>query len=186
MTVPVQQRNRRIYIAGFMASGKSTVGPILANAIGFDFVDLDVDIAAREGMSVKEIFSTHGESYFRQCERKAVAALSVRNHVVVSLGGGTLMDSGALEIITSTGILVYLKVTVDLVLRRLRNKTDRPMVLGADGQRLSEPELRKRIDNLLEQREPLYARADLTVMADEQRLGLTVDQLVDHLRPLLR
>jgi shikimate kinase len=186
MTVPIQQRNRRIYIAGFMASGKSTVGPILANALGFDFVDLDADVAAREGKTVREIFRDHGEAYFRQREREAVAALSRREHVVTSLGGGTLLDPGAMETITTTGILVYLKVPAEIVVRRLRNKTDRPMVLGSDGERLNEEQLRERITTLLAQREPLYARADLTVLADEQRLGLTVDRLVHELSPMIR
>jgi shikimate kinase len=186
MTIPVRQRNRRIYIAGFMASGKSTVGPILANTLGFDFVDLDVRIAAAEGKSVREIFNNHGEAYFRQRERDEVGALSRREHVVVSLGGGTLLDPGSMEIVTTTGILIYLKVAAEIVLRRLRNKTDRPMVLGPDGNRLSEEELRQRILTLLAQREPLYARADVTVQADQEHLGLTVDRLVHALMPLLK
>jgi shikimate kinase len=186
MTVPVRQRNTRVYIAGFMASGKSTVGPILANSLGFDFVDLDVRIAAKEGKSVGEIFKDHGEAYFRQKEREEIEALSRRAHVVVSLGGGTLLDPASMEIVTSTGILVYLRVAAEIVLRRLRNKTDRPMVLGPDGARLSEEELRQRILTLLAQREPLYASADVTVQADQEHLGLTVDRLVHELAPLLR
>jgi shikimate kinase len=186
MIVPVRQRNNRIYIAGFMASGKSTVGPILANSLGFDFVDLDVCIAAKEGRSVREIFSDHGEEYFRQREREEVEALSRRDRIVVSLGGGTVLDAGSMEIVTTTGILVYLKVAAEIVLRRLRNKTDRPMVLGPDGERLNEDELLQRILTLLAQREPFYTRADITLQADQEHLGLTVDRLVHELAPLLR
>jgi shikimate kinase len=186
MTAPGQQRNRRIYLTGFMGSGKSTIGPILANVLGYEFVDLDSAIAAREGKSVREIFRDHGESHFRQKERETVAELSLRDGLIVSLGGGTLTDRDCLATVKATGILVYLKVPVEEIVRRLRNKTDRPMVLGPDGERLNEQELRERILQLLAQREPLYANADLTIVADQVRLGLTVDRLVRELSPLLR
>ena len=186
MTVPLQQRNRRIYLTGFMTSGKSTIGPILANVLGFEFADLDVTIAAREGKSVRKIFQDHGEAYFRRKERESVTELSLRDRIIVSLGGGTLADEGALTVVTSTGILVYIKVPVDQIVRRLRNKTDRPMVLGTDGGRLNEEELRKRILELLAVREPLYERADITIQADQMRLGLTVDRLVKLLKPMLK
>lgn len=186
MTAPAEHRNRRIYLTGFMGSGKSTLGPILANVLGFEFVDLDTAIAAREGKSVREIFRDQGEPYFRTKERETIAELSLRDGLIVSLGGGTLTDQDCLAIIKSTGILVYLKVPVEEIVRRLRNKTDRPMVLGPDGERLNEEELRQRILQLLAQREPLYANADLTIFADQVRLGLTVDRLVKELSPLLR
>ena len=135
---------------------------------------------------MREIFRDHGESYFRQKERETVAELSLRDGLIVSLGGGTLSDQEALAIVTTTGILVYLKVPVEEIVRRLRNKTDRPMVLGPDGERLNEEELRQRILHLLAEREPLYAHADLTILADQMRLGLTVDRLVKELSPMLR
>jgi shikimate kinase len=186
MTAPVQQRNRRIYLTGFMGSGKSTIGPILANVLGYEFVDLDNAIAAREGKSVREIFRDHGESHFRRKERETVAELSLRDGLIVSLGGGTLTDQDCLAVVKATGILVYLKVPLEEIVRRLRNKTDRPMVLGPDGERLNEQELRERILQLLAQREPFYANADLTIVADQVRLGLTVDRLVRELSPLMR
>lgn len=186
MTVPLRERNRRVYIAGFMASGKSTLGPIVANTLGFEFVDLDAAIAAREGHSVRNIFRDKGEAYFRTAERAIVAELSLREGLIVSLGGGTVADPEAFRILTTTGILVYLRVPVREIVRRLRRKTDRPMVLGPDGERLKEEELRERVVALLARREPLYAQADVTIDADQVRLGFTVDRLVGALRPLLR
>lgn len=186
MTLPPQQRNRRIFITGFMASGKSTLGPILANSLGFDFLDLDAAIAAQEGKSIREIFGGKGERYFRRREREILTALGGREGIVVSLGGGTLSDPDTLSLIMSSGILVYLKVPPEEIIRRLRHKTDRPMVLGVDGERLDEGHLRERVGVLLASREPLYALADLTIEADQVRLGLTVDRLVRLLTPLLR
>ena len=185
MTTPLEKRNRRIYIAGFMTSGKSTIGPILANALGFEFVDLDVAIATRAGKSIREIFLEDGEAHFRQKERDLVAELSARDRTVIALGGGTVEDPETLTRVTSTGILVYLKVPVDEIVRRLRNKTDRPMVLGPDGERLNEDDLRQRILTILSRREPLYGRADLTISADQARIGVTVDRLVHMLSPLV-
>jgi shikimate kinase len=181
-----RSRNRRIYLTGFMASGKSTIGPILANVLGFDFVDLDKEIAAQEGKTVREIFRQNGESYFRQRERETLTALSQREGIIVALGGGTLGDQESLALATGTGILVYLKIPLEEIVRRLRNKSDRPMVLGRDGDRLGEPELRERVSRLLASREPLYARADLTIAVDQMRVGVTVDRLVHELSPMLR
>jgi shikimate kinase len=186
MTVPIAQRNQRIFLTGFMASGKSTIGPILANAIGFNFADLDSTIAREDGKSVREIFRDLGETYFRRREREVVTAMGLRDRTVISLGGGTLADPETLEIVKTSGILVYLKVTVDEITRRLRNKTDRPMVLGVDGHRLAEGELRERVVSLLAAREPFYSQADITLEADQSRLGLTVDRLVHALAPLIR
>jgi shikimate kinase len=186
VTVPLRERNHRVYLAGFMASGKSTLGPIVANALGFEFTDLDAAIAAREGQSVRDIFRDKGEPYFRMKERATVAELSLRERLIVSLGGGTLADPEAFSIVTTTGILVFLKVPVEEIVRRLRRKTDRPMVLGPGGERLKEEELRERILALLARREPLYAQADITIDADQVRLGFTVDRLVRALTPLLR
>ncbi len=185
MNVPLVQRNRRVYITGFMTSGKSTLGPILANALGFEFVDLDLEIAARAGKSIRRIFLEEGEARFRQMERNAVAEMSTRDKIVIALGGGALEDKETLRLVTGTGIVVYLKVPVEEIVRRLRNKTDRPMVLNADGERLSEEELRERVLTILGRREPLYARADITVPADQARIGVTVDRLVRALGLLI-
>lgn len=185
MTIPLQQRNHRIYLTGFMTSGKSTIGPILANALGFEFVDLDTMIAEQEGKSIREIFQEDGEAYFRKKEQATVRALSTRERIVIALGGGTLDDPETLATVASTGILVYLKIPVEEIVRRLRNKTDRPMVLGADGERLTEQDLRERILGILARREPIYARADITVQGDQARVGVTVDRLVRLLSPLV-
>ena len=183
--IPLHQRNRRIYITGFMTSGKSTIGPILANALGFEFVDLDVAVSQREGKTIREVFLEKGEAYFRQSERAMVAELSTRDHTVIALGGGTLEDPETLHVVMSTGIMVYIKVPVDEIVRRLRNKTDRPMVLGPDGERLSEEDLRQRVLAILSRREPLYEHADISIHGDQARIGLTVDRLVHMVNPLV-
>jgi shikimate kinase len=179
-------RSERIFLTGFMGSGKSTIGPILANTIGFEFMDVDRVIEENTGRSVTAIFREDGEERFRFLERGAIMELSSRVHTVVSLGGGTLTDPENFRMVTTSGILVYLKVTPDQLYHRLHQKVDRPMLTDDQGNRLSEGALRERIARLYAVREPLYARADITVMTDDKRVGVTVDQIVRKLSTYCR
>ena len=183
---PVEARKDRIYLTGFMGSGKSTIGPILANTIGYAFVDIDRAVEAREQASVNAIFRQHGEAHFRAAERAALLDMAARPGLVIALGGGTLTSPDSLQIVLQTGILIYLKIGRDQLFRRLRHRNDRPLLAAPDGTPLDDEQLRQRISALYEAREPLYALADITVPTDETRLGLTVDHLVHRLLPLLR
>jgi shikimate kinase len=182
---PLRSRKDRIYLAGFMGSGKSTIGPILANTIGYAFADIDRAIEEAEGQSVSAIFNEHGEAYFRSLERTALERSAVQPGVVIALGGGTLTNPENLHIVRTSGILVYLKISQDQLFRRLRRRNDRPMLVGPDGTPLDDEKLRQRISSLYLAREPVYALADITLQTDETRLGLTVDYLVQKLKPLL-
>lgn len=179
-------RRDRVYLTGFMGSGKSTVGPILANTIGYDFVDVDHMIEETEGVSVAEVFRLRGEEYFRTREREAIVRLSREPGRVIALGGGALVDPLSFETVITSGILVYLRLPKENLMKRLQQREDRPLLRDASGGRLPEKELRERIDALYRIREPLYARADLILDADELRVGVTVDRLARLLVPFLR
>ena len=169
-----------------MGSGKSTIGPILANTLGYNFIDIDTLIESREGQTVSEIFRNSGELHFRALERAIVAELSTRPELVISLGGGTITDADILRMIISSGILVYLKVTPDQLYKRLHRRTDRPLLSDVGGERLNEDALRQRILSLYEAREPYYAQADIIIPTHDIRVGLTVDTIVKRLSPMLR
>ncbi len=175
---PLEERKERIYLTGFMASGKSTIGPIVANVIGYDFVDIDRAIEQAVGKSVNQIFLESGEDHFRTLERELVASLSKKPNHVISLGGGTIMDDENFRIVTTSGILVYLKSTPERIFRRVQRRDDRPVLRSAGGDRLSDEQLRTRIETLYRVREPVYAKADFTFHTDDKRLGLTVDEIV--------
>ena len=183
-TVPVQ-RAGRIYLTGFMGSGKTTVGPILANTIGYDFIDLDDAVESWTGLSVASIFRERGEEGFRGIERDVLRSLSLRERIVVALGGGALTDAGSLAIASTTGIVVYLHSSLEQIVSRLKRKSDRPLLLADDGLPLNDRALRERIGLLLESREPTYRRADIIVDTDGSKLGLTVDAIVRKLAPYL-
>ncbi len=186
MNGSLRERRDRIYLTGFMGSGKSTIGPILANTIGYDFVDIDRLIETRENRSVRSIFLESGEQYFRTLERAVIGELQSRARLVISLGGGTVTDPETFQAIVASGILVYLKVTPDQLYNRLHRRTDRPLLSDDQGNLLSEAALRERIKTLYEAREPVYARADIVVPTDDRRVGITVDAIVRRLSRHLR
>jgi shikimate kinase len=178
-------RKERIYLTGFMGSGKSTIGPILANTIGYEFVDVDRTIEERAGLSVTAIFKEKGEMFFRALEQKVINELSARSHIVISLGGGTITEPSVFRTVTTTGIIVYLKAAPNELFKRLRNKMDRPVLMDGEGNRFKTDDLRERIQNLYVARQPLYENADITVVTEDQPVGKTVDLIVKKLAPYL-
>jgi shikimate kinase len=178
-------RKDRIYLTGFMGCGKSTIGPILANTIGYDFVDVDRQIEQAEGRSINEIFTEKGEEHFRDLERKVLLKVCTHPRTVVSLGGGTMTVAENLEVVLATGLVIYLKITPDQLFHRLRHRSDRPLLRSADGNQLGDDELRTKIQLLYEAREPLYARADVIIATDGTKLGLTIDSIVKRISGLI-
>ena len=182
---PAFVRKDRIYLTGFMGCGKSTIGPILANTIGYDFVDVDRRIEQMEGKSINEIFTEKGEKHFRELERRVLLEVCSLPRRVISLGGGTMTVAENLEVILATGLVVYLKITPEQLFHRLRHRSDRPLLRTEDGGRLGDEDLRSRIQLLYEAREPLYSRADIVIPTDGKKLGLTVDAIVKRLTGLI-
>lgn len=169
-----------------MGSGKSTIGPILANALGWDFVDVDKDVERKTDQRIVEIFRSKGEQSFRALEQEVLRDLATRSECVISLGGGTLATEENFEFIRRNGIIVFLQLSPDKILQRVKHRTDRPMLRDADGNPLEGDELQKRIDGLLEIREKFYSKADIIIPADTLKVGTTVDTIVKKLRGLLR
>ena len=177
--------NLRIYLTGFMTSGKSTIGPILANVLGMDFYDLDKEIEQQEGMTVVEIFEKKGEPYFRHLEKVFLENLCRQNNIIVSLGGGTITNTENFDLLKRTGKIIYLKVTPEMLYKRLKNKTDRPlfrdMVLGEN----TEEDFIKRINEMLSKRKSFYEKADLIFDTDDSPIGVTVDKIAKKILKVL-
>lgn len=174
-----------IYLTGFMTSGKSTVGPILANVLGWDFYDLDKEIESREKLSVVEIFASKGEKYFRGIETETLKELSSGRNVVISLGGGTIAGEENFEILKSSGKIVYLKVSTDILYKRLKNKIDRPLFRDLTLGQSTEEDYKKKINEVLDTRSGYYEKADLIINTDTSRIGVTVDYLAKKVKGLL-
>jgi shikimate kinase len=166
-----------IFLTGFMGSGKSTVGPILANTIGYKFVDLDQLIEEKEKRKIGDIFSSEGEKKFRELERGMLREVLHHASTVISLGGGTVTNSDTMALIKKEGIVVYLKSDPEHIFNRLRTKSDRPMLRDNEGKLLDGTDLMKKIENLLKSRTPYYEQADIVITTDDKKIGYTIDEL---------
>jgi len=178
-------KTSRIYLTGFMTSGKSTIGPILANVLGWEFCDLDKEIETAHNKTVVQIFEHFGEDYFRKTEAEYLTAYSLKNNIIISLGGGTIVNDKNLEVIKNTGLLVYLKVSRETLQRRLKNKTDRPLFRDLVLAERPDEEFANRIDNLLNSRAAYYEQADITIESDKNRIGVTIDILANKIMEIL-
>lgn len=172
----------RIYLTGFMGSGKSTIGPILANVIGYDFIDLDAAIVEALGQAIPTYFAEAGEAAFREVEARIFNEISQREHIVVATGGGTLIQAHNLARAQATGLIIYLRLTLDQLVNRLKRSKNRPLLEDDTGQRLPKETMRTRIATLLETREPVYNQADLVLETGHLAVGIAVDKVMDALR----
>ncbi|MCU1325200.1 MAG: shikimate kinase [Bryobacterales bacterium] len=146
-----------IYLAGFMGSGKSTVGTALAAHLGWEFVDLDAEIEASEGEPVAKLFDTRGETEFRRLEKEAikrrVRKIECGCPTVVALGGGAFVEPGNYELIENHGVTIWLDCEFEEIERRLASQgTDRPLARDP-----------VRFRQLYEARRSGYGRADYRV-----------------------
>jgi shikimate kinase len=146
-----------------MGSGKTAVGPLLAERLGYAFLDLDREVEQRAGATVAVLFAERGEAAFRRAEAAALAEAAVRPRMVVATGGGVLIDPKNLALAHAAGAVVYLRATPETLASRLSGDTGRPLLLDAEQRPLDRPALTLRLAELLAQREPAYRRADVTV-----------------------
>ena len=149
---------KNIVLIGFMGTGKTSVGHLLAARLGCAFHDLDKKIEARCGMTIPAMFEQHGKAYFRAREKEAVRAVSARMNLVIATGGGTVKDAENVALLRQNGILVALTADVDTILQRTAARGKRPVLDSADA-----GDRRAAVARLLEERRPLYENADITV-----------------------
>ncbi|MDZ7626364.1 MAG: shikimate kinase [Ignavibacteriaceae bacterium] len=169
------------YLTGFMSAGKSTIGPILANTLGWNFYDLDKEVEKKERMKVVEIFEQKGEDYFRKSETALLEQLSQDNESIISLGGGAIASEINFGIIKSTGKIIYLKSSPEMAYKRLRFKRDRPAFVFEGEEVPSKEEFLERINKLLDSRKKYYEQADFVIDTDNQTVGKTVDIIAKYI-----
>lgn len=163
------------YLTGFMAAGKSTIGPILANTLGWHFFDLDKEVEKKERMKIVELFEQQGEEYFRKTETALLKKLSENDEAIISLGGGAIASDVNFKTIKSSGKIIYLKSSPEMAYKRLRFKRDRPAFVFEGEEVPSKEEFLERINKLLDSRKKYYEQCDFIVDTDNQTVGKTVD-----------
>jgi len=162
---------QNIALIGFMGTGKSSVGQIVAHQLHFTLLDTDQVIEARAGKTISDIFTQDGEPAFRAMEKKIVAELATRKKTVISTGGGLPVNPDNLADRKSHSLVVCLWASAEKIWERVRTQTHRPLLL--------EPDPMAKIKKLLEQREPFYRQADVLLNC-EQRSPREVAQHVAH------
>ena len=179
-TPTLKQRlaGRSLYLVGMMGSGKTSTGRPLAERLGYGFVDADAVIEQAAGCSIPEIFDRDGEAGFRSLESQVLSAISQRHSLVVATGGGVVTQPENWGLLHS-GIVIWLDVVPDQLLQRLNaDSTERPLLQTAD------PEAA--LNALLNERRPLYAEADLTVVINEETPETVADGILQLLPSLLK
>ena len=147
----------KIFLLGFMGSGKSTIGSALAKKMSYNFIDLDDLIVQNSGLAIPVIFDKKGEPYFRQIESASLKSLAAVSHTIVALGGGTPCFFDNMQWINQHGVSVYLATSTDVLVERLKKETaQRPLL-----QSLSAARLPTYIEEKLAERTPFYQQAHL-------------------------
>jgi shikimate kinase len=169
---------RSIVIIGMMGVGKSSIGRRLGTRLGVPFVDADAEIEKAAGMSIADIFALHGEASFRSGEARVIARLLEDGPQVLATGGGAVMNSDTQAAIKVKGVSIWLKAEFDVLMRRInKRKGERPLLQTADpGATLRQ---------LLAEREPFYAQADLTVQSREVPHDAVVSEIMKAIAALL-
>jgi shikimate kinase len=159
--------SRSIVLVGMMGAGKSSIGRRLAGRLGIPFIDADSEIEIAAGMTISEIFDKHGEPYFRAGEARVIARLLDNGPQVLATGGGSLMNTQTRALIGEKGVSIWLKADIDVLLKRTKRRTNRPLA--------------EKIKDLLPAREPLYAQADIVVQSRDEPHDTIVDEIMVQL-----
>lgn len=170
-----------ITLIGYRGTGKSTIGVELAARLGWAIADSDTEIERRAGTSIAQIFSMHGEFWFRQLERDVLAELLGRDRLIVAAGGGAILDETTRALMKRAGPVVWLQGSVETLLARMaldpRTQQSRPALT-------EHADPAEEVRHLLSLREPLYAEtASIIVSTDAKSVSVIVDEIVSQLSP---
>ena len=169
---------RSIVLIGMMGAGKSTIGRRLAARLRLPFLDADIEIeVAHDGLTIPEIFARYGEPYFRDGEARVIARLLNNGPSVIATGGGAIMREETRNRIRDQGVSIWLKAEVDVIMKRVKRRADRPLLQTEDPVAT--------VNRLLEIREPVYQTADLTILSRDVPHDRIVDECIDALRARL-
>src|ERR1700688_3069097 len=166
-----------IVLVGMMGAGKSTIGRRLSARLRLPFLDADTEIEAAAGMSIPDIFEAHGEPHFRDGEARVIARLLDSGPAVLATGGGAFMREETRTRIGDKAVSIWLKADADIIMKRVKRRADRPPPQPADPAAT--------VGRLIEEREPVYRHADLTIWSRDVPHEKIVDECLEALRARL-
>lgn len=164
--LPTMNRNQSLFIIGPMGAGKTTVGKQLAQSLGMEFLDSDLEIQKRTGVDIPTIFEFEGEEGFRNRERAVIEELTSKEGVVLATGGGAVLDAQNRRVLSSRGFVVYLHCTPEQQYERTFRDRNRPLLHTEDPL--------DKLRELMQEREPLYRQTADLVVVSERRSAQTV------------
>ena len=171
---------RQIFLTGFMATGKSKIGPILAERLNREFIDTDELIVEKSGKAIPELFAEDGEANFRVFEHACVVDAANSADAVISLGGGAVTQEDNWTIVREKGICVCLQASAETIYERVSRNDERPLMAGLD-----DDERLRKIRSMLDARARYYNRADVFVTSSEESTPEdTAEATIDRLRRL--
>lgn len=168
-------RNKSVILVGMMATGKSTVGAILAEQLGYELVDLDQVIIETEGRSIAEIFAENGEEYFRSVETMVLKRMLQDENKVISTGGGAVLAPGNTSLMLENGLVVALTASEEEIISRVGGDHNRPLLAG---------NAKERVRRIMEQRREAYLFAHYTVDTTELTTAQVSEYILTHYRGL--
>ena len=165
--------DRALVLVGLMGAGKTSVGRRLAEKLEIPFVDADHEIELAAGKTIPEIFADHGEDYFREGERRVITRLLENGKQVLATGGGAFMNAETREKIKGQGLSLWLKADLEVLLKRVAKRNDRPLLQKEDPAIV--------MQRLIELRYPVYAQSDITVESRDVQHGQMVNDVIKAL-----
>ncbi|MDI1471713.1 MAG: shikimate kinase [Thermodesulfovibrio sp.] len=167
---------KNIVLIGFMGTGKSSVGKILAKKLGLKFVDVDEIIEKTTGMKISEIFAKFGEPRFRDIETEVIKLITQNNGQVISTGGGVILREENFNRLKNKGVIFWLKASEDVIFERVKNCKNRPL--------LQTENPKERIKELLTKRTPFYEKADFYINTEELTPEEVAEKIIEKYKRL--
>ena len=168
------QLDRGIVLIGLMGAGKSSVGKLLANRLGLAFHDADDEIEKAAGFTIEDYFELHGEAAFREGERQVIARLLDGPPHVLATGGGAFMDSRTRAAILKRSVSIWLKTDLDILVQRVMRRNNRPLLKRGNPREI--------MAELIAERDPVYAKADLTITSMHEPHEEVVERIITALK----
>lgn len=162
---------RPIVLVGMMGAGKTTVGRRLANRLGRHFIDSDEEIETAAGMTIEDIFATHGEADFRAGEVRVIARLLKDRNIVLGTGGGAFINAETRALVKAEAVSVFIKAEFELLFSRVSRRSNRPLLKTANP--------RETLKKLIDARYPVYAEADITVVSTDVPQDQVASEVID-------
>ncbi|MCS7202943.1 MAG: shikimate kinase [Thermodesulfovibrio sp.] len=162
-------KDKNIVLVGFMGTGKTTVGKVVAKKIGYDFVDVDEVIEKLTGMTIPDIFAQFGEARFRDIETEVIKLITKKTKQVIATGGGAVLREENIQALRRNGIIFCLEASEEIIFERVKNSNYRPLL------KVEKPI--ERIRELLSQRKPRYSLSDFIINTDK----LTVEEVAEKI-----